>query len=99
GSGVDAAEHAAQAEHAAPAAAPSSMALSTAAPSSSVPNEALAPYQAELLDLAFETVSKMPAVPHIKNRTRAQEEIVEAALALGQPKRARAFSDRIENWR
>ncbi len=56
--------------------------------------------QAELLDLAFDAVSKMPLNPHVKNRSRAQSKIVEVCLQLDQPRRALAYIERIEstNW-
>ena len=40
----------------------------------------------------------MPVYPHIKNRSRAQEEVVQTCLELGQPKRALGYIERIENW-
>ena len=55
-------------------------------------------YQAELLDIAFESVSAMPAFPHIKNRSRAQEAVVQVCLELEQPKRALGYIEQIENW-
>jgi len=58
-----------------------------------------APFQAALLDLAFEAASSYPIVPHIKNRSRAQQRVVEAALALGDVERALRYTRGIENWR
>ena len=49
----------------------------------------LAEYQKELLDLAFDTASTFPTVPHVKNRARAQGEVVQACFELDQPQRAR----------
>ena len=60
---------------------------------------AIAPFQGELLDLAFKTASAMPVDPHIKNRSRAQESVVEACLALDQPRRALRYIEKIEDWR
>lgn len=59
----------------------------------------LASYQAELLDIAFAAASAMPVFPHIKNRSRAQEEVVTACLELDQPQRAVRYIEQIENWR
>ncbi len=59
----------------------------------------LAAWQAELLDLAFGAASAMPVQPHIKNRSRAQEEVVAAALELDQPRRALGYVEKIGNWR
>lgn len=56
-------------------------------------------FQQQLLDLAFSGVSEMPLSPHIKNRSRAQLNIVDACLKLGQPNRASEYIERIRNWR
>jgi hypothetical protein len=56
-------------------------------------------YRKDLLDLAFDTASAMPLVPHIKNRSRAQEAVVAACFELDQPQRALAYIEKIENWR
>lgn len=62
-------------------------------------DRALAPWRAELLDLAFESASAMPLMPHVKNRSRAQEAVVAAALELEQTELALRYAARIENWR
>ncbi len=59
----------------------------------------LKPYQAELLDIAFQAASAMPVFPHIKNRSRAQEMVVTACFGLDQPLRARQYIEQIDNWR
>ncbi len=59
----------------------------------------LAPWRLDLLDLAFKAASKMPVQPHIKNRSRAQESVVDACLQLDQPALARAEIPSIGNWR
>ncbi len=59
----------------------------------------LAPWRLELVDLAFDAASKIPFHPHIKNRSRAQESVVDASLRLGQPQRALAQIEKISNWR
>ncbi len=59
----------------------------------------LVPFQGELLDLAFKTASALPLDPHIKTRSRVQEEVVAACLELDQPRRALGFIEKIEDWR
>jgi hypothetical protein len=56
-------------------------------------------YQVELLNIAFEAASAMPANPHIKSRSQMQEVVVMACLDLGQPKRALGYIEQISNWR
>lgn len=53
----------------------------------------------QLLDHAFDAASAMPLRPHIKNRSRAQEPIVYAALELDEPRRAERYAAEIANWR
>jgi len=66
---------------------------------SGVPDDAPLPhFQIGLLDLAFEICSAIPAQPHIKDRSAAQESVVAACLALDQPRRARDLIERIEDW-
>jgi hypothetical protein len=55
-------------------------------------------YRLRLLDLAFEGVSAMPLRPHIKNRSRAQQDLVEACLTLGQPEVAAGYVEQMANW-
>lgn len=59
----------------------------------------LGDFQNDLLGLAFDAATKLPVEPHIKNRSRAQEAVVQACLRLEQPKRALACIERIGNWR
>ncbi|MEQ8819978.1 MAG: hypothetical protein RLY93_07010 [Sumerlaeia bacterium] len=56
-------------------------------------------YRRELFALAFEVASAIPHEPHIKTRSRMQEQVVETALALDQPTSAVAFVRQIDNWR
>lgn len=65
----------------------------------SVTDQPIAGHQVELLQLAFDAASSMPANPHIKNRSLAQEEVVTACLALDQPLRALSYAEEIDNWR
>ena len=59
----------------------------------------LAVYQNELLGHAFETAAAIPVKPHIKDRSRAQEKVVETSLELDQPLWALSLIERIDNWR
>jgi hypothetical protein len=68
-------------------------------PASSITDKALAPYQAELLEVAFDAASKFPIHPHIVNRSIAQDAVVGTCFDLDQPKRALAFVERIADWR
>lgn len=56
-------------------------------------------FRSELLETAFQAASAMPLKPHIKNRSRAQERVVAAALKLDQPRRALRYTEQIANWR
>lgn len=56
-------------------------------------------YRLDLLDTAFAAASAMPLDPHVKNRGRAQDEVVSACFALGLPERALGYADRIVDWR
>lgn len=64
-----------------------------------VADQPISAAQAELLELAFGAASALPANPHIKNRSLAQEEVVTACLELDQPQRALVFAGQIDNWR
>ncbi|MBI1387196.1 MAG: hypothetical protein GC154_01950 [bacterium] len=59
----------------------------------------IADYQIRLLDAAIGAATVIPATPHIKDRSRAQEAVVEACLELGQPLRAYQYLEKIDNWR
>jgi hypothetical protein len=97
-------EHSVEASAARPAesaALPSSpKAEPVAAPDAAIAleDEAIAPFQARLLDLAYETASALPVQPHVKTRSRVQGEVVDACLKLDQPRRALGWLDRIQNW-
>lgn len=56
-------------------------------------------YRTDLLDLAFEAVSKFPLELHHKNRSRAQDAVVAACFELDQPQRALRFAHDIRDWR
>jgi hypothetical protein len=62
-------------------------------------DEPLAPWRVELLELAFTGASALPLVPHVKNRSKLQEQVVTACFELDQPRRALGYVEQIENWR
>jgi len=62
-------------------------------------DQPLETYREELLGLAFRAASKFPLVPHVKNRSRAQQAVVDACLELDRPLQARGYIEAIENWR
>ena len=72
---------------------------SAQAQSASNADKPLAEYQRKLIDLAFTSVSAMPANPHKKNRSRAEESVVATCFELDQPQRALALVERIDDWR
>jgi len=71
----------------------------TPTPTSDEPVPAIAPWRSELLDLAFDAASAFPLNPHIKNRSRAQADVVVAALEIDQPDLALSCAKNIANWR
>jgi tetratricopeptide (TPR) repeat protein len=59
----------------------------------------LAAFRSNLLGIAFETATAIPVHPHIKDRSRAQEKVINACLTLDQPQRALGYIEKIGNWR
>lgn len=59
----------------------------------------LSPASIQLLEMALRTACALPANPHIKARSRAQEEVVSACLDLRQPERATEYLQALESWR
>ena len=72
---------------------------SAARASAAGPSVSLSPTGAQLLEMAFRAASALPANPHIKARSRAQEEVVSACLDLRQPERATECLHALESWR
>jgi hypothetical protein len=70
----------------------------TAGPVETLADAELPGWSRELLQLAFDSASKMPLEPHIKNRSRFQYRVVTAALDLDQAKTALRFAKEIANW-
>jgi tetratricopeptide (TPR) repeat protein len=66
---------------------------------SSLSDQPLAPYQTELLEIAFDAASKFPIHPHIVNRSIAQDAVVATCFDLDQPRRALGFVEKIADWR
>lgn len=54
---------------------------------------------AALLAFAFETASAIPTDPHLRDRSRTQEKVVLAAIALGRFDDAERWLPKIEDWR
>ena len=59
----------------------------------------LEPYRAELLELAHRMAIALPEFPHVKDRSRLQDDVAAACFALDQPRRALGYVDQIVNWR
>lgn len=70
-----------------------------AARDAQVSDAALEGYRRELLEVAFRAASAFPLHPHVKSRSRAQEQVVEACFELDQPLRALTYAGGISNWR
>ena len=68
-------------------------------PGEALADRPLADFQIRLLELAFDAASAIPLDPHIRDRSRSQEQIVAACLELHQPTRAIRFIDKIDDWR
>jgi hypothetical protein len=84
----------------APAARPETPARAPEVPALPVlPEKPLAAYQVNLLDLASLAASAVPTFPHIKMRSRLQEQVVVACLELEQPRRALEVVEQMKNWR
>ncbi|MEZ6002714.1 MAG: hypothetical protein R3F33_00890 [Planctomycetota bacterium] len=63
------------------------------------PDAPLDAFRVKLLEQAWQAVSGMPDVPHLKNRSRSEEVIALTCLELGQLERAEILARRIGNWR
>lgn len=55
--------------------------------------------QTELLDLAYDAASAIKLHPHVRTRSRMQQQVVEAALELGRLDLAERYANGIVNWR
>ena len=59
----------------------------------------LADWRRSLLTRAFDIASAIPVDPHVKDRSKAQADVLDALLDLDQPLAVRDLATRIENWR
>ncbi|MGB3965133.1 MAG: hypothetical protein WBO45_00270 [Planctomycetota bacterium] len=59
----------------------------------------VAPWQRDLLQLAFDAASAFPLDPHRKNRGRAQDVVVRACFTLGMQDVAVGYGGQIADWR
>lgn len=59
----------------------------------------LAEFRKDLLEQAFQAASLFPLVPHSKNRSKAQEEVILAWVELGQERRAYEALEDVRDWR
>jgi tetratricopeptide (TPR) repeat protein len=62
-------------------------------------DRSVAPYQEELIETAFDTASKIPAYPHIKDQAKAQQDVVNLCIKLDKPHKALELAREIDNWR
>jgi hypothetical protein len=69
------------------------------AAASSISDKPLSAFQCELLDIAFHAATKLPVMPHLKTRSRMQEEVAATCLELDQPQRALRYVESIADWR
>jgi hypothetical protein len=72
--------------------------LSAGAPQG-VMDAPLPSFQGELLELAFDVATAIPKEPHIKTRSRVQEEVVSVCWQIDQPLRALRYIEQIDDWR
>jgi hypothetical protein len=84
---------------AASAARPQHPAAPAQQPAAPLADRTLPDYQRGLIDMAFQAASRLPLDPHVKTRSRLQEDVLEAALQLDQPVTVRRLSPGIANWR
>lgn len=74
-------------------------ARAVASPTVATPRVEVAGWQRDLLQLAFDAASAFPLDPHQKNRSRAQDVVVQACFALGLPDLALAYGSQMPDWR
>jgi hypothetical protein len=69
------------------------------ATASRIADAPLEDFRGRLLDLAFDAASALPVEPHLKTRSRSQEEVVTACFELDLPRRALRYAEDIASWR
>jgi len=62
-------------------------------------DQAIEPYRKKLLTDSLRAIKQMPLNPHIKSRSRLQEQAVRVCLELKQPNLALQGIEDIQNWR
>ena len=62
-------------------------------------DKAPAAFQVDLLDLAMDCATAIPVEPHIKDRCRCQEAVVEACLEINAFTQAQSFAEQVKDWR
>ncbi|OXU14677.1 hypothetical protein [Sedimentisphaera salicampi] len=62
-------------------------------------NSQIEKYQKQLMETAFQTASMIPVKPHIKDRSKSQQKVVQTYIKLGQIKTAAEQTEKILNWR
>lgn len=56
-------------------------------------------FRLELIDLAWQAATSYPLNPHIKNRAKAEEQVVNGALGIKQSHLAWGYAKKVVNWR
>lgn len=68
-------------------------------PAAELTDKPIEDFRVELLEIAFDTATKIPVKPHIKDRSLAQEKVILACIELDQAARAGEYTGKIDNWR
>ncbi len=64
-----------------------------------ITNKPIKNYQKKLLNIAFKSASSISVEPHIKERSKTQQKVIEAYLELNQPVTAEIYTKQVKNWR
>ncbi len=59
----------------------------------------LADFQNKLIELAFDTACAIPVEPHLRDRSKTQEAVVDVCIKLEQPVLALGMVEKINDWR
>ncbi|HMN95822.1 MAG TPA: hypothetical protein PKC43_11935 [Phycisphaerales bacterium] len=68
-------------------------------PTPRLSDAAIDPLRRELIEIAFQSATRIPLDPHVKDRAKTQEAVVIAALRADQPLLAARFANPIPGWR
>lgn len=85
-----------------PAASPTGVVAIDDAPESEpvlLTDAAIDEWRRSLLSQAFDVATAIPVDPHVKDRSRAQADVLDACLQLEQPLQVLRLAERIDNWR